>query len=100
MSVLLILLMHLVNGAQFLNVTLLFLSSACLAVNNCASVLPSAGPASPVIVIVPLTSIYASVQPHKLDLSIVVLNVISLLVYVSFDSSFISTQFFVLHLDG
>ena len=51
MSVLFILLMHLVNGAQFLNVTSLSLSSACLAA--------AASPA-PVIVIVPLTSIYAS----------------------------------------
>ena len=44
MSVLSILLMHLVNGTQFLNVTPLSLSSACFAANNCASVLPSAGP--------------------------------------------------------
>ena len=37
MSVLLIMLMHLVNGAQFLNITPLSLSSACLAANNCAA---------------------------------------------------------------
>ena len=49
MSVLLILVMHLVNGAQFLNVTPLSLSSACL-----ASAL------APAIVIVPFTSIYES----------------------------------------
>ena len=52
--------MHLVNGAEFLNVTPLFLSSACLAAYNCTSVLPAGGPASPVIVIVPLTCMYAS----------------------------------------
>ena len=51
MSVLFILLMHLVNGAQSLNVTPLFLSSACLA---------AASTPAPVIVIVPLTSIYES----------------------------------------
>ena len=66
MSVLSILLMHLVNGAQFLNVTPLFLSSACFT---------AASTPAPVIVIVPLTSIYES---PKLDLSIVVLNLISL----------------------
>ena len=43
--------MHLVNGAQFLNVTPLSLSSVCLP--------PSVAPA-PVIVIVPLTSMYES----------------------------------------
>ena len=51
MSVLVILLMHLVNGAQFLNVTPFSLSSACLA---------SALAPAPVIVIVPFTSIYES----------------------------------------
>ena len=49
MSVLFILLMHLVNGAQFLNVAPLFLSYACLS--------PALSPAA-VIVIVPLTSMY------------------------------------------
>ena len=49
MSVLFILLMHLVNGAQFLNVTPLSLSSSCLA---------AASSPAPVIVIVPLTSMY------------------------------------------
>ena len=50
-SVSFILLMHLVNGAQFLNTTSLFLLSACLAAAS-----------SPVaaVVIAPLTSIYAS----------------------------------------
>ena len=43
--------MQSVNGAQFLNITHLFFSSACLA---------AASSPSPVIVIVPLTSVYAS----------------------------------------
>ena len=51
MSVLFILLMHLVNGAQFSNVTLLSLSSACLA---------AASSPAPVIVMVPFTSMYES----------------------------------------
>ena len=51
MSVLLILLTHLVNGAQFLNVTPLSFSSACSA----AAIAPS-----PVIVIVPFASMYES----------------------------------------
>ena len=51
MSVLFILLMHLVNGAQFLNVTPLSLSSACSA---------AASAPLPVIVIVPFTSTYES----------------------------------------
>ena len=51
MSVLFILLMHLVNGAQFLNVTPLFFSSARLA---------AASSQAPVIVIVPFTSMYES----------------------------------------
>ena len=51
MSVLFILLMHLANGAQFLNVTPLSLSSA----HSAASL-----PPSPVIVIVAFTSMYES----------------------------------------
>ena len=51
MSVLFILLMHLVNGAQFSNVTPLFFSSARLA---------AAPSPTPVIVIVPFTSMYES----------------------------------------
>ena len=51
MSVLFILLMHLVNGAEFLNVTLLSLSSAFLA---------SALAPAPVTVFVPFTSMYES----------------------------------------
>ena len=49
--VLLISLIQLVNGAQFLNIAPLFLSSACLAA---ASFL------APTIVIFPLTKIYTS----------------------------------------
>ena len=90
MSILFILLMHLVNGAQFLNVTPLPLSSAYFAALSAPS---------PEIVIVPFTSMYESAQSHKLDLSIVVLNLISLPVYVPLDSSIISTQFLVLNLD-
>ena len=51
MPVLLILLMHLVNGAEFLNVTPLSLSSACLTL---------ALSPSPVFVIVLFTSMYES----------------------------------------
>ena len=51
MSILFILLMHLVNGVQFLNVTPLPLSSAYFV----ASSFPT-----PVIVIVAFTSMYAS----------------------------------------
>ena len=51
MSVLFILLMHLVNAAQFLNVTPLFLSCARLA---------AVSSPVPVIVIVPFTSMYES----------------------------------------
>ena len=50
-SVSFILLMHLVNGAQFLNITPLFLSSACLA---------AASSPARVVVTVTLTSMYAS----------------------------------------
>ena len=60
MSVLFISVLQLINGTQFLNTVPISLLSACLAANNGASVLPAAVPASPVIVIIPLTSIYAS----------------------------------------
>ena len=57
--------MHLINGAQFLNVSSLSLyPSACLS--------PALSP-SPVIVIAPLKSMYESAQSHRLDLNIVVL---------------------------
>ena len=49
--VLLISLMQLINGARFLNATPLSLSSACVA---------AASAPAPVIVIVPLTRMYAS----------------------------------------
>ena len=91
MSGLLILLMHLVHEAQFLNVTPLSLSFSCLA---------AASSLCPVMVFVPLTSMYESAQSHKLDFSIEVLIWILLLVYVPLDSSFISTYFFVLNLNG
>ena len=57
-SVPFILLMDLINGAQFLNITPLFLSSDCFAA--------SSSPA-PVIVIVPLISMYASGSSHRLE---------------------------------
>ena len=49
--VLIISLMQLINGAQFLNAATLSLSSACLV---------AASASAPVIVIFPLTRIYAS----------------------------------------
>ena len=61
--------MHLLNGAQSLNVTPFFLSSAHLA---------AASSLVPVIVIAPFTSMYESAQSHRFYLSIVVLNLISL----------------------
>ena len=51
MSVLFVSLLQLINGAQFLNITPLSLSSACPA---------AASSPAPAIVIVPLTSMYAS----------------------------------------
>ena len=38
--------MHLINSAQFFNITPSFLSSACLAANNCAAVLGGSGSGS------------------------------------------------------
>ena len=78
--------MQLVNGAQFLIITFLLVLFA-------AAVL--------LTVIFPLTSIHASLQSHKLDLSIAVLSLICLLgEYAPLMSSFIWTQFLVLNLDG
>ena len=92
MSLLSILLMHLVNSTQFLSVTPLSLS--------CARFVASSFPVA-VIVMVPFTTMYASALSHKLYLNvlnlIVVLNLISLPVYVPLDLSFISTQFLVLN---
>ena len=59
--------MQLVKGAQFLNATPFSLSSAHLA---------AASAPLPLIVIVPLTRIYASLSSHKLDFNIVFLNLI------------------------
>ena len=63
-SILFISLLQLINGAQFLNINPLFLSSACLAANDCVAVLDvsgfCSGPASLVIFILPLTNMYAS----------------------------------------
>ena len=59
--------MQLIKGAQFLNITPLFLSSVCLA----AALSPS-----PAIVILPLTIMYASLLLQRLYFSIVVLNLI------------------------
>ena len=74
--VLFILLIQLVNGAQFLNITFLLV------------LFPSA--AVLLTVIFPLTSIYTSLQSLKLDLSVDVLNLICLLwEYVPLASSFI-----------
>ena len=59
--------MQSVNGAQFLNIPLLFLSSNRFATSSAAA---------PVIAIVPITSMYASLQSHKLHINIEVLNLI------------------------
>ena len=56
-----------VSGTPFLNITPLFLSFARFAASSSPS---------PLIVIVPLTNIYASLQSHKLDLIVEVLNLI------------------------
>ena len=81
--------MQSVNRAQFLNITFLFLLLG-------AAVYVVFG-----TVIVPLTSMYAWLKSRKLDLNIAVLNLIWLAVlYTPCDSSFISTQFLVLNLDG
>ena len=82
--------MQLVNGAQFLNITFLL-------------VLFAAAPAPAVLLtdIFPLTSIYASLLSHRLDLSIAVLNLICLL--GEFFTSYVIIYFhpiFVLNLDG
>ena len=79
--------MQLVNGAQFLYITFLFL----LVDDAAAPVLST--------VRFPLTSTYASLQSHKVDFNFVVLNLIWLLtLHVPLDSSFTSIQIFVLNL--
>ena len=52
--------MQSVNGAQFLNITPLFLSSNRLAALSAPA---------PVIVIVPFTSMYTSLESHKMTLT-------------------------------
>ena len=59
--------MYYINDAQFLNITPLFILSAHFAA--------SAAPA-PLLVIVPLTSMYASLLSHNFDIIIEVLNLI------------------------
>ena len=52
-------------------------------------------------VIVPLTRRYASLESHEFHRIIEILNLMSLLaLYLSRDSSFISTQFLILNLHG
>ena len=84
-----ILLMKSVNEVKILNID--FFSFASFADADVAAMFTTD--------IVPLETIYISLKSHKLD--IVVFNLIWLLVvYVPHASSFISTQFFILILDG
>ena len=59
-SILFILFIQLINGAQFLNVISLSLLSVCFTTTTCATVLPIDGPTSRVIAIFPIASINAS----------------------------------------
>ena len=89
-KMLFILLMQLANEAQILNITFLLTP---------LYVWPWAAVSSAVIV--PLTSIYASLYSHKLDLGIEFLNLIWLsLLNVPRDLLFILIKFSVLNLDG
>ena len=73
--------MQSVNGAHFLNLTPLILSSYRFAV--------SSAPA-PVIVMVPFTNMYSLLKSHKLDFNIEVSKLIWVLVlHVPRESSFI-----------
>ena len=82
------LLIQSVNGTQFLSINFLL-------------ALFGLSPARTAIDIAPLTITYASLESHKTDLKIKVLSLIGLLVlYVPRESSFISTQLFVLNLVG
>ena len=87
--------MQSMNGMQYSNFQIfkyIFTSS-----NRFAA---SSAPA-PVIFVVPLTSMLASLQLHKRDLNNEVLKLIwQLMLYVSLEWSFISTQFFVLNRFG
>ena len=77
--------------STILNITPLFLSFPCLS----AALSPA-----PVIVILPLTHMYASLWSNPLDFYILVLNLRSLLVlYTPLDWSFISIQFLALNVD-
>ena len=79
--------MYSVNGAQVLNITLLFILSFCLALCICSLVLAAGVPASPVISIVPFTSIYVTgVICYHLS-------------FIFYQSSFIFTHFVFLNLD-
>ena len=64
--------MQLINGALFLNATILFRFALFGSVK----------------VIVPLTTIYASEKPHRSHLNIGVLILISLLTVINFNSFF------------
>ena len=76
--VLFILLMQPANGAQFLSITPLFFSSP-----YCAA----ASSSSPVIIIVPFISMYASLCSNQFDFNIVVSNLIWLLISYTFHVS-------------
>ena len=92
--VLFISLMQLVNGAQFLNTT-----SIPLPVYLYYHYLYNMPATNAATVIVPLTSIYATLQSNKLDLNMEYLNLIWLFaLYVPRFPSFISNQIFVLNL--
>ena len=74
-----------IEWLQFLNITPLFLSSNRFATSSTPD---------PAIVIVPLTSMSASLESHKIDFKIEVLNSILLLnLYVPRKASFISMKF-------
>ena len=78
------------SGARLLNITFLLV---LFALASAAAVL--------LTVIFHLTGIYTSLQSDKLDFNIVVSNLISLpVLYIPLNSSFISTQYFVLNLGG
>ena len=85
-------LLQIINGKKFVNTAPLSPSSFCLAASSTSA---------PVIVILPLTSMYASLWSHKLDFNIMVLNLMSLLVlYTPLDLSLVSIQFLVQNLDN
>ena len=85
------------NGPELLNVTSFSPLSVCFPVCLAAS---SPASSATVVVIVLLTSMYASLQSHKLDFKIVALNLTLVLLVPHPSSSFTSTQFFVLNLDN